>query len=302
MKRNSLTLVIGSVLAVIFVLLLFTFQVRTTEVAVVTTFGKTSGKGITQPGFYGKAPWPIQRVYYFDKRVQIYEDKITEDYTSDKVTLLTSVYVGWRITDPNAFFPKFANGSVAEAEKVLSGLVRSAKVSTVGKHSLSDFISVSSSGTNFAGIEAEMLAKIQSEVQGNDYGISVDFLGIKKIGFPESVVQEIFTQMTGERQVLIEELQRQGEAQAQMIRSDADRRAAEMLAAARGTATEIRGKGEVEATKALGVFQQNPELAKFLWSLNTMEESLKDRATIILDQQNPPFDLFRGLGTNRFTK
>jgi hypothetical protein len=33
-----------------------------------------------------------------------------------------------------------------------------------------------------------------------------------------------------------------------------------------------------------------------------MEESLKDRATIILDQQNPPFDLFRGLGTNRFTK
>ena len=147
-----------------------------------------------------------------------------------------------------------------------------------------------------------MLGKIQSEVQGNDYGISVDFLGIKKIGFPESVVQEIFTQMTGERQVLIEELQRQGEAQAQMIRSDADRRAAEMLAAARGTATEIRGKGEVEATKALGVFQQNPELAKFLWSLNTMEESLKDRATIILDQQNPPFDLFRGLGTNRFTK
>ena len=302
MKRNSLTLVIGSVLAVIFVLLLFTFQVRTTEVAVVTTFGKTSGKGITQPGFNVKAPWPIQRVYYFDKRVQIYEDKITEDYTSDKVTLLTSVYIGWRITDPNAFFPKFANGSVTEAEKVLSGLVRSAKVDTVGKHSLSDFISVSSSGTNFAGIEAEMLAKIQSEVQGNDYGISVDFLGIKKIGFPESVVQEIFTQMTGERQVLIEEVQRQGEAQAQMIRSDADRRAAEMLAAARGTATEIRGKGEVEATKALGVFQQNPELAKFLWSLNTMEESLKDRATIILDQQNPPFDLFRGLGTNRFTK
>lgn len=302
MKRNSLTLVIGGVLVVIFGLLLFTFQVRTTEVAVVTTFGKPSGKGLTEPGFYVKAPWPIQRVYYFDKRVQIYEDKITEDYTSNKVTLLTSVYIGWRITDPNAFFPKFANGSVTEAEKVLSGLVRSAKVSTVGKHSLSDFISVSSGGTNFAEIEKEMLGKIQSEVQGNDYGISVDFLGIKKIGFPESVVQEIFTQMTGERQVLIEELQRQGEAQAQMIRSDADRRAAEMLAAARGTATEIRGKGEVEATKALGVFQQNPELAKFLWSLNTMEESLKDRATIILDQQNPPFDLFRGLGTNRFTK
>lgn len=40
MKRNPLTLVIGLVLILIFGLLLFTFQVRTTEVAVVTTFGK----------------------------------------------------------------------------------------------------------------------------------------------------------------------------------------------------------------------------------------------------------------------
>jgi membrane protease subunit HflC len=302
MKRNSLTLVIGAVLIVIFALLLFTFQVRTTEVAVVTTFGKPSGEGVTSPGFYWKAPWPIQRVYYFDKRVQSFEDKFTQDYTADKVTLLTSVYIGWRITDPKAFFPRFAGGSVAEAEKILGGLVRSAKTSTVGAHPLADFVSLEGGGTNFTRIEAEMLAAIQSQVQANNYGISVDFLGIKKLGFPESVTQEIFTQMTGERQVAVEELQRQGEAQAQMIRSDADRRAAELLASARGTATEIRGQGEAEAVKALGVFQKNPELARFLWSLNTMEESLRERATVILDQQNPPFNLFLGVGTNRVSQ
>ena len=39
MRRNPLTLVIGLLLIFIFGLLLFTFQVRTTEVAVVTTFG-----------------------------------------------------------------------------------------------------------------------------------------------------------------------------------------------------------------------------------------------------------------------
>ncbi|HLP78279.1 MAG TPA: protease modulator HflC [Candidatus Paceibacterota bacterium] len=301
MKRNSLTLVIGLVLIVIFGLLLFTFQVRTTEVAVVTTFGKPSGDGITKPGIYLKAPWPIQRVYYFDKRVQNYDDKFTQDYTADKVTLLTSVYIGWRITDPKVFYPKFRDGSVSAAEKSLSDLVRNAKTATVGKHQLADFVSVEG-GSNFTAIEKEMLTNIQAKLQENNYGISVDFLGLKKIGFPESVTQEIFTQMTSERQVLIEKLQREGETQAKIIKSGADRQAAEMLATAKGAATEIRGKGEAEAVKALGVFQQNPELAKFLWSLTAMEDSLKERATVILDQQNPPFDLFRGISTNRLTK
>ncbi len=39
MKRNLITLITAAVLIIIFVLLLFTFQVRYSEVAVVTTFG-----------------------------------------------------------------------------------------------------------------------------------------------------------------------------------------------------------------------------------------------------------------------
>jgi hypothetical protein len=103
-------------------------------------------------------------------------------------------------------------------------------------------------------------------------------------------------------EVLIEQLQRDGEARAQMIRSDADRRAAESIAVAKGKATEIRGKGEVEAAKSLSTFQQNPELASFFFRLTALEESLKDRSTLIFDQGNVPFDLFRGVTTNLMTK
>ncbi len=301
MKRNPLTLVIGTLLILIFGLLLFTFQVRTTQVAVVTTFGKPRGDGITEPGFYWKLPWPIQRVYYFDKRVQSFEDKFTQETTADKATLLTSVYVGWRITDPKSFFPKFAGGSVAEAEKILGDLIRHAKTSTVGKHDLADFVSADGSG-KFPEIEAEMLSIIQSQVEAHNYGISVDFLGIKKLGFPESVTQEIFNQMTSERNVLIQGLEAEGEAQARIIRSEADRRAAEVLATARAEANAIRGKGEVEAAGALGVFQKNPELASILFRLTALEEALKERSTLILDYQTPPFDLLRGVSTNRMTR
>ena len=62
MKRNTLTIVIGAVLVVIFALLLFVFQVRQSETAVVATFGRPTGQHYDQPGAYFKWPWPIQKV------------------------------------------------------------------------------------------------------------------------------------------------------------------------------------------------------------------------------------------------
>src|SRR5258705_5160300 len=92
MNRKPLTLVIGFLLILIFGLLLFVFQVRKSEVAVVTTFGKAT-RPITEPGAYFKWPWPIQMVHRFDQRVQNFEDKLTEGLTRDGFNLMTSGYV-----------------------------------------------------------------------------------------------------------------------------------------------------------------------------------------------------------------
>ena len=301
MNRKPLTLFIGALLMVIVGLLLFTFQVRKSEVAVVTTFGKPTGD-FTEPGAYLKWPWPIQKVYKFDQRVQNFEDKLTEGLTQDSFNLLTSVYVGWKITEPKAFFPKFASGSIPEAEKVLEGLLRSAKSAVIGKHPLSDLVSASRDGTKFAAIEEEILAAIQSQVRANNYGLEIEFLGIKKLGLPESVTADVFEEMKKEREVLFSKLQAQGDAEAAKIRSDAERKAAEMLANAEGQATQIRGRGEAEAAKSLAVFQQNPELANFIFRLNALEGSLKERSILIFDQHTPPFDLFRGASSNLLNK
>ncbi len=301
MNRKPLTLFIGALLMLIVGLLLFTFQVRKSEVAVVTTFGKPTGD-ITEPGAYLKWPWPIQKVYKFDQRVQNFEDKLTEGLTQDSFNLLTSVYVGWKITEPKAFFPKFASGSIPEAEKVLEGLLRSAKSAVIGKHPLSDLVSASGEGTKFAAIEDEILAAIQSQVRANNYGLEIEFLGIKKLGLPESVTADVFEEMKKEREVLFSKLQAQGDAEAAKIRSDAERKAAEMLANAEGQATQIRGRGEAEAAKSLAVFQQNPELANFIFRLNALEGSLKERSILIFDQHTPPFDLFRGASSNLLNK
>jgi membrane protease subunit HflC len=299
MKRNPFTLVIGLLLVVVFILLLCVFQVRQSEVAVVTTFGSPT-RPITEAGAHGKLPWPIQRVWKFDQRIQNFETPVTEGLTRDNFNLLTSVFAGWKITDPTAFFPRFAASSqpIAEAEKQLDLLLANAVSSVVGKHPLSDFVSATDKGTNFVAIEDEVLSAVQAQVKNNNYGIEVLFLGIKKLQLPETVTQKVFEQMQSERKLHADRSTFEGEAEAQKIRSEADRKAAEILADADSLAVRIRGEGEAEAAKSLAVFKQNPELANFIFGLNALEGSLKERSTLIFDQNTPPFNLFKGVSTN----
>ena len=83
---------------------------------------------------------------------------------------------------------------------------------------------------------------------------------------------KVLLRMTSERQLLINRSQFEGEAEALKIRSEADRKAAELLSGADAKAREIRGQGEAEAAKSLSVFQQNPELANFIFRLEALEE------------------------------
>lgn len=298
MKKNLITIVIAAVLVVIFALLLFTFQVRQSEVAVLTTFGKPAANNIDQPNLYFKWPWPIQQVYRFDQRVQNFEDKYSENLTADNTMLLTSVYVGWRISDAKEFFPKFAGGSVEAAQRQLETMLRSAKAAVIGKHNLSDFVNADPKQLKLEAIEDEIKTAVQNQLATQNYGISIDFLGIKKLGLPESVTQTVFDRMKSERQVLISEAQFQGEAEATKIKSAAERQAADVIANANADATRIEGAGVAEAAKTLSVFQQNPELAIFQLQLEALKSSLNQKSTLIFDERTPPFDLFRNLPAN----
>jgi membrane protease subunit HflC len=302
MKKNLITIVIAAVLVVIFALLLFTFQVRQSEVAVLTTFGKPAANNIDQPNLYFKWPWPIQQVYRFDQRVQNFEDKYSENLTADNTMLLTSVYVGWRISDAKEFFPKFAGGSVEAAQRQLETMLRSAKAAVIGKHNLSDFVNADPKQLMLEAIEDEIKTAVQNQLATQNYGISIDFLGIKKLGLPESVTQTVFDRMKSERQVLISEAQFQGEAEATKIKSAAERQAADVIANANADATRIEGAGVAEAAKTLSVFQQNPELAIFQLQLEALKSSLNQKSTLIFDERTPPFSLFQNLPANNAGK
>lgn len=301
MKKNLLTIIVSIVLALVFVMILFVFQVRQSEVAVVTRFGQPV-RDVNQPGAYFRLPPGIESVYKLDQRIQNFEDSFSESYTADGNNLLTCVYVGWRIADAKAFFPKFKNGSVKEAERNLKDIVTQAKAAVVGKHPLGDFVNANDKELKFDAIEKEIKDIVQGQVTANKSGIHIEYLGLKRIGVPDSVTESVFALMTADRKKLADKLNEEGAAEARKIRSTADREAAQKISIAEGEARRIKGQGDAVAASVYPVFQQNPELAKFLLDLEALEASLKDRSILIFDSRTAPYNLLTSTFTNKISK
>jgi membrane protease subunit HflC len=290
MKRNPITIAVGALLLLIFVLLLFLFQVRKTELAVVTTFGRVSSQA--GPGAHFRWPWPVQSVHKFDQRVHNFESRFEQVLTSDGNNLLIMVYVGWQINDSAVFLTRF-NGDTRKAEESLEGLIRNAYSGVVGRHPFSHFISTDEKELKFVEIEQEMQTRIQADCRSLTNGLNIAFLGIKRLGLPESVTKLVFERMQSEREVLVSQIQGEGERQASEIKSRADYESARLLAEADAQATKTQGEGEKVAARSFEVFKQEPELAIYLLKLKALEEFLKSRTTLILDDSTAPLDLLK---------
>ena len=295
MKQNKITLVTGGVLLVIFLCMLFTFQVRQTEVAVVTTFGRYS-HSVTDAGFQWRLPWPVQKVYWFDNRLQTFESKIDQPITRDQISLLISVYVGWRITDPKLFLESF-NGDITKAEQTLEPIARNAKNGVIGLHSFGDLISTNQADLKFDQIEKEMFDAMQAQAKSN-YGLAIESLGIKQLNLPDSITSTVFERMKAERQQLVALHLSLGERDAKIIKAKADAEANDITARANAEKEKIIGQAEQKAAEYYAQFEKNPELAKFLFDLKAVEQSLKEHTSLILGPRTPPFNLLNGATNN----
>ena len=299
MKRSPLTLAVAFVLIVVFGLLLFTYQVRKSEVAVVTLFGKLVREK-TEPGLGLQWPWPIEKVYKLDQKIQNFEGKFEQIKLTDQNILMLEVYVGWRIEDPKQFFPKFANGSIAVAQDRLEELVRNAKNEVAGQHAFSDFVSTDPKQMKFAQIEEEILQRVKKDVSAQGYGLDVKFVQIKKIGLPESVTQNVFDRMTYERKVYIAQIDSSGEEAASKIKSKANSDALILLSDADAEAKKIQGEGEAQMMRSLEILQQNTNLATFNMQMSALDQLLKDHSTLILDQSTSPLNLLQPIPPQKF--
>ncbi len=290
MKRNTLLLTVGLLVAVMFVLLQVLFTVREGEAVVVTTFGKPV-RELTAAGLYTRWPWPVQRIYRFDNRTHTLEGAFEETLTRDGKNILVAVYAGWRIQQPIQFLERV--GTVEQAERNLDGLLRSQKNAVLGQFPFAGLINTNAAAVQFEAIEQQMLAAVQPEAVSR-YGVEVQFLGVRKIGLPESITEKVFARMRAEREEIAERYRSEGEGEAIKLRAEADSTRNQLLARAEAEAKGIRAEGDAKAAESYQVFEKNPELAMFLRKLEVLELTLKTKSTVVLSSETEPFDLLQG--------
>ena len=291
MRKNIFTIMTAGIIFIILLLYLIAFQVRVNEQVVLTTFGKPV-LVLKEPGLYWKWPWPIQSLNRFDTRLKLLSSKFEETYTVDGKNLIVTSALAWTVQDPLKFLE--SAGTELEAEKNLRSVLRNYKNSVIGKHPLSHFISTDPENLKFDEIEKEMLELVSKETEER-YGIGVEFVKIEQMALPEDTTAKVFERMRKERERIAEGFRAEGEGEANKIKAEADSERDRILAMAETEAKRIMGEGDALAAKHYGIFSENEELAIFLRKLDALKGTLKDKTTIVLDTDMPPYDLLEGM-------
>jgi len=287
--KNAAIIILIALLVVAMVLYLISFQVRETEAALVTTFDKPT-RQIPAPGLYFKCPPPIQRVYKFDSRTRVLEASLTETTTKEAVPIIVNTYIVWRIIEPLQF--SRAVGTVKKAESMLLSQISDTQNRVIGQHSFSEFVNSDPNKIKFEEMQTEMLAGLKQPVRQN-YGIEVKTVGIKQLKVSDDVSKDVFERMKAERNRRTEATIAQGNAEATRIKTDADSKKTELLAAAEARAKAIRGQGDAEAAKYYKLLDEDPEFAMFLQDIETLKKVLAERSTIVLSTDSEPFKLLK---------
>jgi modulator of FtsH protease HflC len=290
--KNLPSVVAAVALLAVLVLYMCTFQVRFNEVAIVKTFGKADATTDVKraPGLYGCWPWPIQSVEKFDTRIRILEDTIEETPTRDSKNLVVTTFTGWTIDDPYKF--ALAYRTPKDAEETLRAKIRSNKKAVVGKHDFSEFISTDPAERRLPEIESEMRAGFAREAL-DQFGVKTHIFGIKRLGLPEAVTKDIFENMKKMEENKAANYKTEGEAKAAEIVAEATAARERIMAVAQRKADEVRNEGQRRVGEIYRAFTEHQDLRMFLDKLKALEELCKERATLILDTQMAPTDLFR---------
>ncbi|MBC04378.1 MAG: protease modulator HflC [Phycisphaerae bacterium] len=269
------------------------FSVPAGESAIVVRFGDPT-RVIQEPGLYWKAPWPIDQVVSLDLRRRAFETGHAEMLTRDRKNVVLVGFAIWRVSDPLAFHRSI--GSIDNAEDKLDGLLTNAQIGVLGRFDLQSLTSTNPSLLRTSEIEAELLAAVV-DVARDQYGIEVLAVGFQRLSLPEDNVTAVFKQMRAERRQYAARYEAEGAEAAAKIRAETDLEAARIRASGTEEAARIKGEAEAEAARIYAeAHRQDPDLYRFVRSLDALDEVVGSDTTVILRTDSPPFRLLTSEG------
>jgi len=281
---------IGSGLAALVLLafVAFTEVVKEGESAIMLRFGKPM-RVLDDPGLHFKWPWPVEESAVIDMRRHNFHTRHTEMLTADKKNIILLSFAIWSVQDPLLFHQSV--GSTTTAESKLDGLITNAKIGLLGKTDLSALASTNPELLAVDEIEDSLLALIK-EPALEEYGIAIIDVGFNRLSLPKANVSAVLKQMRAERKQYAAKHLAEGEELATAIRSETDLKVAELESEAIEKAAKIKGESEARAAEIYGAAHgQDPDLYRFLRSLESLDTVLGPRSQVILRTDSEPFEL-----------
>jgi membrane protease subunit HflC len=240
-----------------------------------------------EPGLHIKAPWPINNVRKFDKRILTLDTRPERFLTGEKKNVSVDFFVKWRIRDAAKYYTSFM-GDERQAGLRLLQIVNNGLQLEFDQRTIKQVVSDDRSV-----MMADLTTKANSEVQ--QFGIEIVDVRIKQIELPSEVSTSVFQRMRAERERIASELRAQGQEAAKGIQAVADRDRTVILAEARRDAEILRGEGDARATEIYAeAYGKDQEFYEFYRSMNAYRESLGSAQDILVLEPNTEFFKYFG--------
>ncbi len=263
------------------------FVVDQRQFAVVYTLAEIK-EVITEPGLNFKLPPPLQSVTFIDKRILTLDSPETRAIqTAEKKNLVVDWLMKWRVKDAKQFIRNNNGANVGTAEARLGPLVQAALNEEVTKRTVKDVLS-----TDREKIVQGVKTRLADDAQ--TFGIEIVDVRIKRVDFPASVADSVYSRMVSERKQEANRLRSTGAADGERIRADADKKREIVLATAYKDAQIAKGQGDAKAAAIFAdAFGRDPQFASFYRSLEAYKTTFAKKSDVMV--MDPSSDFFKAM-------
>ncbi|MCP4159789.1 MAG: protease modulator HflC [Deltaproteobacteria bacterium] len=278
----------AAVSALILILYSSLFIVKTDQYCIITRFGKVV-KTIEKAGPFIKIPYPIEHIKLIDKKLKVYQPVPLEVFLQDDQNEVRNITLGyyliWSISDPLKYYETLRDEgrAISRLEDNLGSFIKN----RIGQYSLDSFLSTDQSKIKTKEI-SRLITEDASRNFSEKYGINVKKIDINRIILPEQNKNKVFERMVAERIRISNRYRAEGEEQAKIIISEANREKSILLSEANYKAKKIIAEAEAEAAAIyVESYNKNPDFYKFWRNLKSYEEAFSKESLFILSSDDP---------------
>jgi membrane protease subunit HflC len=309
--KLTLPLIAAAILA--FVVLSAAYVVDQAEQAIIVQFGEPVGNVVTAPGLHWKVPF-IQEVRRFDRRMLAWDGDVSQIPTLGREFVVVDTTARFRIIDALQFLRSVRDerGARTRLDDIIDSVVRDIISGTDLEEIVrsADWdVDVSELSAEEAAVvdtdlakpkkgrgqlEKEMLASASRLMPG--LGIELVDVRIKRINYIDSVRAQVENRMIAERQSIAARFRSEGEGRSQEILGDMEKKLRGIRSEAARKAEEIIGAADAEATRIYGrAFGADPEFYAFFRTLESYD-AMGENTTLMIKADS---DFFRYLQSTR---